>query len=241
MKNWIVCWVLLSAFLSGPLASAADAILDPLHEQEQLIDSLTATVQRVDMARLQVVRTTIETVAQDIENNRKLGKKDVTFQTLRLMQNLIIQYRFSKVFFGWTTPVSLTSIYTEETSETLAKLNTLSEQLVSDYGFDDSPYTQITGNTFRQMQKLLAQAEDLAIAPELKTQLRGLWPRIGQVISIAEQGDRPSAFAKSVPLVKTIRSFYPMFDAISSSQAGFQVILEIQGLNEFYAEFAQVE
>lgn len=218
-----------------------DVILDPLNEQIKLIEVLEPTVERVDLARLLVIKKMLQIITEDVKTNRNGKRKEVTFQTLRLIQGLIIQYRFSKVFFGWSEPRSLTSIYTENTAETLQKLKQLSEEVVSEYGYDDSPYTQITANTFKQMQKLLKVAEDLSFDNKLKTQMRSLWRPIGEVIAIAEQGDRPKAFALSVPLVKSIREMYPMFDAISSSNAGFQVILELQGLTEFYAEFAQME
>jgi hypothetical protein len=91
------------------------------------------------------------------------------------------------------------------------------------------------------MQKLLKQAEDLALAPALKNQLRALWMPIGEVIAIAEQGDRPKTFEKAVPMIRQMRALYPLFDAISTSQAGFPTVLELQGLTEFYAEFAQVD
>ena len=214
---------------------------DPLYQQVGLIDFMSPYVERADMARLLVVRNTVNGVIQDMEGNMRQGRKEITFQTLRLLQNLIIQYRFSQVFFGWTEPRAITSIYTPQTGESLAKLKALSEGLVKEYGYDDSPYTQITANTFRQMQRLLKQLEDLPLDPLLKAELRFLWMPIGETIALAEQGDRPKTFEKSIPVIRQIRKMYPEFDRISSSQAGFAMIMELQGLTEFYAEFAQVE
>lgn len=220
---------------------AADPVIDPFTQQRDLIDSLIPYAERSDVPRLLAIRSTIDATLQEIQGNRGAGRRDVTFPTLTRIQGLVIQYGFSKVFFGWTNPPALTSIYTEETAATLAKLKTQSDQLVTDYGFDQTMFTQITANTFKQMQKLLLSAEDVTLATNLKSQLRSLWPAVGKVIAAAEQGDRPKAFELSKPLAKTIRSLYPFFDQISSSDAGFSIVMELQGLNEFYVEFAQMD
>lgn len=213
----------------------------PFYRQIELLNEIAPYVERIDTARLFVVRNGVEAVKSDIEANVQAGKNEITFQTLRLIQNLIIQYRFSQVFFGWTEPRSITSIYTEVTAGQLAELKTSSDEMVKTYGYDDSPYTQITANTFRQMQRLLKQLEDLAINEALKKELRAMWMPIGETIAVAEQGDRPKTFEKAIPVVQKMRALYPMFDDIASSDAGFQMIMELQGLTEFYAEFAQVE
>lgn len=226
-----------------PASWAADPTpsAKPFYAQIALIEAISPYVERIDLARLLVVKNSVAAVKTDMEANIANGKNEITFQTLRLIQNLIVQYRFSQVFFGWTEPRAITSIYTEVTADQLAKLKTLSENMVNEYGYDDSPYTQITANVFRQMQRLLQQLETLPINDELKTNLRSLWPPIGETIAVAEQGDRPNTFAKAIPVIAQIRTNYPMFDQISSSDAGFQMIMELQGLTEFYAEYAQVD
>jgi hypothetical protein len=233
-------WALFAAAICAIPAFATPAT-DPLTEQVKLMSDISPYVERVDMARLLVVKNTSQSVIDDMVKNVATGKKEVTFQTLRLIQNLIIQYRFSQVFFGWTDPRAITSIYTPQTEQSLARLKTLSEQLVNEYGYDDSPYTQITANTFRQMQRLLKQLEDLPIDSALKAKLRALWMPIGETIAVAEQGDRPKTFEKAIPVIRQIQAMYSEFDRISSSQAGFPMIMELQGLTEFYAEFAQVD
>ncbi len=210
-------------------------------EQIALMIKVSRFVERADAARLLVIRNSAEKVVTDIDDNVAKGREPVTLQTLRLMQNLIIQYRFSQVFFGWATPPAPTSIFTLQTAQELASLQHQYEQLVAEYGFDDSPYTQITANTFRQMHKLLTQLEALPISSELKLALKDLRPAIGETIAIAEQGDRPKTFERAVPLTIKIQQIYPIFDQVSTTAVGFPLILELQGLNEFYAEFAQVE
>ncbi len=238
--KFISLFCLLLSGLFGSGAAEARPATAMLFQQITQLDAISPYVERIDLARLLVIRSAVQAVAQDMERNVRDGKSEVTFQTLRLIQNLIVQYRFSQVFFGWTEPRSINSIYTDATKTPLAKLKELADGMVVEYGYDDSPYTQITANTFRQMQRLLKQLEDLPLDPSFAERLRALWMPIGETIAIAEQGDRPRAFEKAIAVVQAMRDLYPMFDEVSSSSAGFQMVLELQGLTEFYAEYAQV-
>jgi hypothetical protein len=235
----LFCFLLALPTLVQAATSTGAAVT--FSDQVALMDKISPYVERIDLARLIVVKKSAEAVSADIVKNLAEGRNEVTFQTLRLVQNLIVQYRFSQVFFGWTTPRSINSIYTEYTAADLAKLQTISTEMVKTYGYDDSPYTQITANTFRQMQRLLQQLETLPMDASFKQQLRDLWQPIGETIAIAEQGDRPKTFAKAIPVIQLVQALYPMFDKISASEAGFPMIMELQGLTEFYAEFAQMD
>src|SRR5690606_3860298 len=71
--------------------------------------------------------------------------------------------------------------------------------------------------------------------------LRSLWMPIGETIAVASQGDRPRAFEKAQIVIEELRMLYPYFDQISASNAGFDNTLELQGLAEFYADFAPMD
>jgi hypothetical protein len=212
----------------------------PFSNQNLILENLKENVERIDLARIVIIQKSVQAIIDNMADNLKTGRQEVTMQTMRLIQNLIIQYRFSKVFFGWIQPIPVTSIYTFNNEGDLNKLKSISEWLATTYGFDDSPYTQITANTFRQMQKLLQQLETLNIDNQLKKDLRDLWMPIGSTIAIAEQGDRPKAFEAAAPVIEKLRDLYPSFEQISSSNEGFNYIIELQGLTEFYAEFSQI-
>lgn len=217
------------------------ATTEPFYLQIDQIEEISYFVDRVDLARLISIRASIQTIVDDLEANVRAKKQEVTFSSLRKIQNLIVQYRFSQVFFGWSTPRSSTSVYTEYTSGALQKLNQLQQEMVVKFGYDDSPYTQITAQSFKQIQKLMYQLEDLPIDSQFKADLRATWRDIGEVIAISEQGDRPLAFKKSIPMLEKLRKLYPQFDQVSATNIGFPIVMEIQGLVEFYAEYAQVE
>jgi len=239
LKMLFCCLFALPAF--AQTAGTPTGVSQAFDAQLVLLEKISPYVERMDLSRIMVIKKTITTVKEDITKNVTEGRNEVTFQTLRLIQNLIVQYRFSQVFFGWTTPRSINSIYTEYTAQDLAALQNLSLEMVKVYGYDDSPYTQITASTFRQMQRLLQQLETLPMDASLKQSLRDLWQPIGETIAVAEQGDRPNTFAKAIPVIAKVQALYPMFDAISASEAGFPMIMELQGLTEFYAEFAQMD
>ncbi|MGZ6478686.1 MAG: hypothetical protein ACXWQE_05250 [Bdellovibrionales bacterium] len=210
------------------------------YRQVELIQAMQPYVERVDLARLLLIKTSVTNVIQNIESNAAAGKNPVTMETMRLLQNVIVQYRFSSIFFGWQDPIPVNSIYAPIIADKLHELHKLAKDLEGEYGFDDSPYTQITAQTFQQIHKLLQQLETLPIPDYLKSDLRKLWPAVGETVAIALQGDRPKAFEKAVVIIGDIRKHYPEFNQIASSAAGFSLVMELQGLAEFYAEYAQM-
>jgi hypothetical protein len=243
MRSLLVTLTLLVLTTLPNPAQAASSTAAPFEEQVRLIDSVSQYVERIDMARLLIVKSAVKAVIENLAANAQGGKKEITFQTLRLIQNLIIQYRFSQVFFGWSEPRAITSIYTESSAAELARLKLLSDSIQSEFGYDDSPYTQITATTFRQMQRLLKQLEDLPLDPAFKKELRALWAPIGAAIASAEAagGDRRKVYEPAMAAIERVRALYPNFNQVSASQSGFAMILELQGLTEFYAEFAQAD
>lgn len=243
IKKYLLSLLMTLSFFTMTQAedSTNKEVMALFSRQIEILTLISPAVERIDLARLLVVKNSVAIIYKDMQDNLATQKPLTTFQTLRLIQNLIIQYRFSQSFFGWSTPVSMTSIYSDSIAPYLSELKQLASKVENDFGFDDSPYTQITSNTFKQMQKLLKQLETLSLDPQLKSELRSLWPSIGEAIAIADQGDRPLAFEKAIPIIEKIRDLYPYIDQVSSSNTGFMTVLELQGLTEFYAEFAQID
>ncbi len=244
MFRSVIGIILVTFFCGSAVASdptPEETARSVLNEQISLLEKIEPTVERIDLARLYVIRNDIQVVLDDIDSNIAGQRMPITLSTMRLMQNLIIKYKFSHVFFGWEEEPSLFSIYTPMTADDLEKLKSSYETLVSIFGFDASPYTTITANTFHQMKKLLDDLEALPIDENFKLSLRNLWPGVGRTIAIAEQGDRPCAFAAASGVVRMVRDMYPMFQTILTADVAFPLVMEFQGLVEFYAEFAQVD
>lgn len=235
-----IALTLLAIPLHAEESTSAQAVA-LLNQQLGLLSTIEPTVERIDQARLLVVRKAIEAVIADIRDNKTAGRSEITFQTMRLLQYLIIQYRFSTAFFGWQETPSLLSIYTPQTQVPLTKLKQSYEDLQKSFGIDDTPYTKITSYYFRQMEKLVRQVEQLPLDETFKASLHELLSPIGHTVAIAEQGDRPKTFRAAKEVLPMIKALYPQFNRLSSTSAGYAAILELQGLTETYAEFAQVD
>ncbi len=212
-----------------------------LESQLDIIAKIEPTLERIDLARIMVIKNSIDSVLKNMASNSSENISPITFETLRLIQNLIIKYKFSFVFFGWDEKPSPYSIYTHLTKAELQELKNIYERMVTTFGYDASPYTTITSHTFNQMKKLLEDIENTPIGEKLKNELRSYWPSIGRTIAVAEQGDRPCAFALATEVVHEIRKLYPKLNQISNANDSFNLVLEFQGLIEFYAEFSQAD
>jgi hypothetical protein len=98
-------------------------ILALLEGQVSLIEEIAPTVERVDLARLLIVEKAVNELISDIKSNRESGKRDITRKSMRLLDNLIIQYKYSHVFFGWEEDgPSIMSIFTYSTEDELNEL-----------------------------------------------------------------------------------------------------------------------
>ena len=154
--------------------------------------------------------------------------------TMRSYQQLIVTFRYSVSF--------LKQIETNDTTVAIRELLDINELIVKARGFDDTPYTQITANVFSEMYQNLLNLKGLSSLPEgLIKKINSLTPKIGNVIAIAKQGDRPKTFAAAVPLSQEVTRLYPEFERVQFSNPAFNIILDLQGLNEFYSDYAQIE
>jgi hypothetical protein len=198
-----------------------------LQKEISLIEHIEPYVERYDLARLYVLKKSSQRVLDSID---KVGLANM--QTLREYQVLIVAYRYSEDFFS--------QISTDMTQKNIAELVRINADIIQARGFDDSPYTEVTGSVFTQMRQLFVELDSLPISDSLRTKIRALTPELGQVLSIAAEGDRPRTFDAAIPLQKKIAGLYPEFNSVAASGPVFEVVLSIQGLNEFYGEFAQI-
>lgn len=205
----------------------AEKVRTWLGTELRLLHWLERDVERLDLARLRLIETNVR-VTLDSLNQFGLAHA----RTIRAFQQMIITFRYSSAFF--------TQIETDETRQAIKELLKTNEDLTRKLGFDDSPFTQITANVFTQMHKLFQQLhESGTLTATLDMKVSDLIVPMGQAIAVARQGDRPRTFEAAIPLYRQIVALYPEFNKIGSSHAAFDVVLEIQGLNEFYGEFAQ--
>ena len=224
-------WILLLGLCLFEKTIFADEIADAkarLNRQVQLTQAIAPYVDRPYLARLYMLRSASKSVLDSIEKNGLAHK--ITFQEY---QKLIVAYRYSVSFFK--------EIESEDTEKWCIELLKINEEIVKAHGFDDRPYTQITVSVYTQLEKLRDDLSKLSLSDELKIKLANLKPLLGEVLAKAqaEGGDRRLIYPVSERAYRAVVELYPDFNAISSSEAAFEKTLEIQGLNEFYGEFAE--
>ncbi len=228
----LLAGVLAAVWVSVPVLADDEVTLakEKLSEQIELIEQIEPYVERPSLARLFVLKSASKSVLTSIDETSYGHAK--TFQEY---QRLIVAYDFSIAFFR--------EIETDITKESIVALLNNVQEIKTDKGLDASPYTQITESSYAQMRELIKQMRKLAISEGLQKKLGDVEPVIGEVIAIsqAKKGDRRTVYPVARKAYDAIVKLYPEMERISSADAAYDISLEIQGLNEFYAEFAEFD
>ena len=207
---------------SRPTTSLTGLLL----RQSALIKAVTPYVEREDLPRLLALRQLATRAHQTMTTQ---GAANML--TMQRLQELVIGFRFSKDLFR--------QISTVKTAQHVMEIQSISQQITDMTGFDKSPYTQITASVFGQIHKLTQDLIDLPLPESLAAKIRVLTPKLGRLLALAGQGDHPQTFRLATELLAAFRALYSEFDQIMAGQAAFHIVLEIQGLTEYYAEFAR--
>ena len=232
-RNWISALSLSFCLLFSSITAQADEVGDAKQQLRSIISNLEYIKQSglhmQDIGRIFILQQSAQTVLTSVEE-KGLGN----LRTLNLYQQLIVKFRFSTQFFEF-----IRTLNTEKRiADTLTTINQIREQR----GFDDDPYSKILKSNLEQIHNSLLQlARHESTPSELKKRLQELTPRFGAAIAVADQGDRPKAFAIAIELHRAVRDLYPALQGLSSSPTAFRFVLEIMGLNEFVAEYSQVD
>ncbi len=221
--------VLVLALALPPLLRAAEsseAVVD-LENEAKILKQLEPTVRRMDFVRLRILETSV------LMTLRSLAEKGPSHaQTIRYYQQQVITFRYSTTYFSL--------IQTDNTAPLIKELLGLNDRITRRIGFDESSFSQVTGHVFSQMYRLFLQLKETGtLPPALQSKMNSLIPGMGRLIAIAEKGDSPRTFDVARPIYREIVGLYEEFDKLGSSHAAFEVIIEIQALNEFYGEFGK--
>ena len=229
MRKLLIILLFTSLSLWGYSSDEVTVAKEQLQRAKSLINSILPATDRIETSRLTFLKKNIIATETAVEQN---GLAHAA--TMRSYQHLIVAFRYSSSFFK--------QIETGYSVNALKELVDIYELIVKARGFDDTPYTQITANVFTEMHQLVLQLKSLSTLPDsLKPKLDALIPKLGNVIAVAKEGDRPKTFSASIPVSKEITALYADFGTIQHANSAFDIVLDIQGLNEFYSEFAQIE
>lgn len=221
----LVCFHSEAAFREGTV----EQMLVRLDRQTKLIVSLEKGIELSERGRLVILRQSSERLAQAIRDP-KMGP--IHSETTRRVHDYVIKYEFSKTF--------LASIKTLSSSSVVDAIWETGVWVKDLYGFSESPLFQITKSTFEQLDKLVRQFVALDPPASLKNSLENLVVDMGRLIAIASLGDNLKTFEAAKPVCKTMVDLYPALISFAKTDPAFSLLLEFQGLTDFYIDFAKV-
>lgn len=228
MTTWLAtaCLLLLGGRAFGQPFKAEEA----LNKQLELIEKVTPQVETYDLPRLIFLRAATQRAKDSLLDDKR---GPLHRETANQFYNLVIGYRYSKSFFD--------QIKSDDTADSFDELFAIANRVADAYGLDDSTKTQITASSFTQMHKLVLQLLQMDIPDDLRTQLEAMKEPLGHVIATAALGDRFKTFKAAIPVCKQLHTLYPLFLKVRPGEPAYNVILEIQGLNDTYVDYAQIE
>jgi tetratricopeptide (TPR) repeat protein len=226
---------LFSVIFLGLVGSAqADQVSEAkgrLSRQLELLQTMEPYIERPDLGELYFLREATTKALKAIEEDKVFNPA-----TWRKFEELVFDYRYSDPFFK---EIDKMGVIHDQVQEILA----IYQSIVKDYGFneDESPFTRIA-NIFTQVKLKTGDLMKLPIPESLRSELIDLQQKLGDAIAQGRAvGDTPPAFDVATPLYCKILELYPAFDQIASSDRAFELVLQIQGLNLLYGNFARVK
>lgn len=198
-----------------------------LQRQIDLLDSIRPFVERQDLGRFVLLRGASQAVIDAITN-----KGLMSLVTIHSYEELIMKYRYSVVYFS--------EISTASTEPAIKEAREIAEQIAKQLNYDDSVFTQVTFNTYDQMHKLVVELLGMTISKELRDELDGLIAPLGDLTSKAKSGDSYEIYQAAIPCASSIQKMYRLFYQVPSSDSAFELVLEIQGLNEWFIEKSRI-
>lgn len=192
-----------------------------------LADRIEVFIEAPDLPRLTFLKGKLAKILECV----KRGESE-TFETLHYFHEMILTFRYSTSYFK--------QVETEFTVTEIRELLALTETIARDRKFDEFVHTHITESVFAQMYKLIRQLVDAhSLSDALIEALDQLTVPLGHALAQAKNGDRPDTFDMALPLSKKIEGLYDKFYEIGRSHSAWDALIEIQGLNDFYLEFAK--
>lgn len=230
MKLWNIVTLL---FLAIQVPAQANEVENAKHQLGQILANLDhikkSGLHMQDEGRIFILERGVNEVLASV-NEKGIGN----LRTLNLYQQLIVKFRFSIQFFEF--------IRTIQTEKQIAHTLELMQKIREERGFDDDPYSKVLKSNLEQIHNSLVQIARMNNTPsDIQKRIQALTPQFGAAIAIADQGDRPKAFDKAIELYRSVKDLYGALQQLSSDPAAFRLALEVMGLNEFVAEYSQVE
>jgi len=201
---------------------------DQLARQLNLLEDIEQFTERQDVGRLRLIAKTAKETLQDIEANG-LGN----FNTFMSYWEHVIKVRYSKLFFE--------SITTDASSEAIREFFEIQEKIVADRFNGKDPELKIIASHYSEIKLNLDSILNENIGEDLDRLIRGSFIPIAKVISAGHAHGDAGSTDEAKAAYKAIRDLYAEFAKVSSSDSIFDLVVNIQALNEFVGEYINVE
>lgn len=235
MKRCLVIAACLVSFVVSHQSLANDeASTDRVEQilisiQESVTKLLDRGVYEADRPRVFVLKQSAEKALV------RYQEQPLHRETFYLIFNLYVRFKISHDFFQF--------IRTGFNAATIDTLYQDYDALQKELGLDDSPFMRIIATNLEQMLaavQIVSRHEQ--VSGDLQKKMAALIPELGKAISVANNGDRPSAFREAARIYILVRGHYTELESeLAGSQVLFIYYMEIIGINEFIGDFAEVE
>jgi hypothetical protein len=220
--------VIFSILISTPIwSSETDDAIAKLTGQVTLINQIKRFVDVQDQGRLIVLKNATEQTINRIKTDGLLHTR-----TLNEYLKQYITYKSSTAYFNYVNSAVI--------AVNVKNLYEIMDAISKERGLDDFSFNKMTYNTFSQMHALIQEVMKGNIDPALKEELIQINVDFGHLLATANLGDNIPTFKAGEEMYHKIEALYPQFFKISNSGPMYDVILNIQGLNELYSEYAGI-
>ncbi|MDO9181968.1 MAG: hypothetical protein Q7U04_06150 [Bacteriovorax sp.] len=221
-------FILIAAMFSQNLsATETDDAVAKLTSQLTLITKIKRFVDTQDQGRLIVLKNSTEQTITAIKTNGLTHTK-----TLNQYLNQFVTYKTSTSYFSY--------INTAVIAPDVKSLYDIMDAITKERGLDDFTFNKMTYNTFSQMHLLLQELAKGNISDELKSALANITVDFGHLLATANSGDNIPTFKAGAEMFHKIEALYPLLYQAASRGPVFDLILNVQGLNELYGEYAGI-
>jgi hypothetical protein len=231
MRKLIIPTVLLLSALAKPAQAQVSSInfAENIAVQISDLNACVSDTEKQDLPQLLALRVAAQTTLDSIQTN---GLAHI--ETIQAMQSLVISYRFSKDLWN--------HIRTAGNSRYIDQAQGLANEIAQATGLDQSVFSKITALVFYQVASQVRQIpKETKISDTLQTELKNLMAPLGRLIGIAQLGDNLKTLREGEAMFKTIEALDQDLDKVSVSDAAYETISTIRGLNEYYGKVIRAQ
>jgi hypothetical protein len=225
--KYIIITFLISCLSFNLYSAEKEDAVAILNSQIAVIAKIKRFVDVQDLGRLIVLKNATQ---QTIDRINVDGIAHT--RTLNEYLKQYITYKSSTAYFTYiSTPVI---------ADYVKQLYDIMDNIAHERGLDDFTFNKMTYNTFSQMHILLTELVKGNVSEELKAELNSLNVDFGHLLAIANSGDNIPTFKEGADMYHKIEALYPSLYTAANKGPLYDLILNIQGLNELYAEYAGI-